>query len=246
MHRTRRAQAYERRFPCTPLIPVFIGSEILSDQRSGDGAERTVQRRCKIAVDAPAWLRALIGCDALDFVQVNHLNLRDRVLLIKAHNESFAQRIAVSETCVYRTHPDNDDWTIFRQTLSIEMKSSFLGLEGHIEKFGIRSYMKNVGKAEEVMNVFIAQLQSEGITYVPRFVPAASAGPAGDAVADVDAAAAIGGARRAWRSRAAPRVRRARSRGRAQRTVQTTSWSTTTFVRILAPSRRPRRAPSSR
>lgn len=50
-------QAYERRFPSCPLIPVFIGSEILSEHESPDGSQKTTERRCKIHVDAPYLLK---------------------------------------------------------------------------------------------------------------------------------------------------------------------------------------------
>lgn len=50
-------QAYERRFPTCPQIPVFIGCEIMSDEESEDGAIRTTERRCKLNVDAPYILK---------------------------------------------------------------------------------------------------------------------------------------------------------------------------------------------
>ena len=33
-----RPQAYEKRFPTCPQIPVFLGSEVLREARSADGA----------------------------------------------------------------------------------------------------------------------------------------------------------------------------------------------------------------
>lgn len=50
-------QAYEKRFPTCPLIPVFLGSEILGEWRSTDGAVHTVERSCRLRVDAPRLLR---------------------------------------------------------------------------------------------------------------------------------------------------------------------------------------------
>lgn len=50
-------QAYEKRFPTCPLIPVFLGSEILGEWRSADGAVHTVERSCRLRVDAPRLLR---------------------------------------------------------------------------------------------------------------------------------------------------------------------------------------------
>ena len=50
-------QAYEKRFPTCPLIPVFLGSEIFNEYHSEDGAIHIVERKCKINVDAPYLLK---------------------------------------------------------------------------------------------------------------------------------------------------------------------------------------------
>lgn len=39
------------------MIPVFEGSDIISEERSEDGAEVIVVRRCKLNVDAPYLLK---------------------------------------------------------------------------------------------------------------------------------------------------------------------------------------------
>lgn len=50
-------QAYERRFPTSPLIPVFVGSEVTADTTTNDGSIRTTERRCKLVVEAPYLLK---------------------------------------------------------------------------------------------------------------------------------------------------------------------------------------------
>lgn len=39
------------------MIPVFEGSDIISEEKSEDGAEIIVVRRCKLNVDAPYLLK---------------------------------------------------------------------------------------------------------------------------------------------------------------------------------------------
>lgn len=51
------SQAYERRFPTCPQIPVFVGCEVTHDEESKDGAVRTTERRCKLNVEAPYILK---------------------------------------------------------------------------------------------------------------------------------------------------------------------------------------------
>ena len=52
-----RPQAYEKRFPTCPQIPVFLGSEVLRESRSADGAVHVVERSCRLRVEAPRLLR---------------------------------------------------------------------------------------------------------------------------------------------------------------------------------------------
>ena len=50
-------QAYEKRFPSCELIPVFLGSDIISEYHSEDGAVEVIERRCRLNVDAPYILK---------------------------------------------------------------------------------------------------------------------------------------------------------------------------------------------
>lgn len=54
------SQAYMRRFPKCPLIPVFVDSEIISESRSEDGSTLVTERRCVIDVDAPRLLKRVL------------------------------------------------------------------------------------------------------------------------------------------------------------------------------------------
>jgi len=50
-------QAYERRFPTCKMIPVFLGSDILMEQSLENGAVHIIERRCRLAIDAPYLLK---------------------------------------------------------------------------------------------------------------------------------------------------------------------------------------------
>ena len=39
------------------MIPVFLGSDIMNEYKSEDGAEHVVERRCRLNVDAPYLLK---------------------------------------------------------------------------------------------------------------------------------------------------------------------------------------------
>lgn len=50
-------QAYMRRFPKCPLIPVFVDSEVVGEHQSDGGAVSVTERRCVIDIDAPRLLK---------------------------------------------------------------------------------------------------------------------------------------------------------------------------------------------
>ncbi|XP_004342753.1 SEC14-like protein [Capsaspora owczarzaki ATCC 30864] len=157
--------AYERRFPTSPLIPVFLGSEVMSEYKSEDGAIHMIERRCKLDIEAPALLKKVIGVDYAYFIQKNTLNRRDRTLVIEARNETFANKVTILETCRYRVHPDNAEWTAFDQEASLKIKS-FLGMENAIEKLAMKNYLKNVDKGMEIIQHYLAELERDGITSI--------------------------------------------------------------------------------
>ncbi|EDO48390.1 predicted protein [Nematostella vectensis] len=165
--------AYEKRFPTCHMIPVFLGSDIVSEYKSDDGAVHIIERRCRLNVDAPYLLKKIIGVDFVYFIQTNSLNRRDRTLSISAYNESFSSRVEVKENCFYSVHPDNPDWTCFEQDASLDIKA-FFGFEAAVEKLAIKLYLQNIKKGKEVIQYYIDELISEGVTFIEPFEGAQS------------------------------------------------------------------------
>ncbi|GAB1299976.1 SEC14-like 5 (S. cerevisiae) [Apodemus speciosus] len=134
------AVAYEKRFPTCPLIPVFLGSEILGEWRSADGAVHTVERSCRLRVDAPRLLRKIAGVEHVVFIQRN-------------------------------VHPENEDWTCFEQSASLDVRS-FFGFESTLEKIAMKQYTANVKRGKEVIEHYLHELISQGTSHIPRWTPA--------------------------------------------------------------------------
>ncbi|XP_044534196.1 SEC14-like protein 5 [Gracilinanus agilis] len=163
-------RAYEKRFPTCPQIPVFLGSEIIHESKSQDGSIHIVERSCKLTVDAPRLLKKIAGVEFVIFVQKNVLNRKDRTLLIEAHNETFANRVIVHENCSYTVHPENDEWTCFEQSASLDIKS-FFGFENAVEKIAMKQYTANIKRGKEVIEYYLNELISQGISHIPRWTP---------------------------------------------------------------------------
>ncbi|XP_016069936.1 PREDICTED: SEC14-like protein 5 [Miniopterus natalensis] len=119
--------AYEKRFPTCPQIPVFLGSEVLGESRSADGAVHVVERSCRLRVEAPRLLR--------------------------------------------KVHPENEEWTCFEQSASLDIRS-FFGFESALEKIAMKQYTANVNRGKEVIEHYLTELISQGISHIPRWTPA--------------------------------------------------------------------------
>ncbi|XP_019515790.1 PREDICTED: SEC14-like protein 5 [Hipposideros armiger] len=171
LHPTVTPQAYEKRFPTCPLIPVFLGSEVLRESRSADGAVHVVERSCRLRVEAPRLLWKIAGVEHVVFVQRNVLNWKERTLCIEAHNETFASRVVVKENCSYRVHPENEEWTCFEQSASLDIRS-FFGFESALEKIAMKQYTANVKRGKEVIEYYLNELISQGTSHIPRWTPA--------------------------------------------------------------------------
>lgn len=171
--------AYEKRFPTCPEIPVFLGSEILHESKSDDGAIHIIERSCKLNVDAPRLLKKIAGVEYVFFIQKNTVNWKERTLRIEAHNETFANRVVVLETCSYSVHPENEEWTCFEQSASLDIKS-FFGFESTVEKIAMKQYTSNIKRGKEVIEHYLKELISQGITFIPRWTPPAVCGQAAE------------------------------------------------------------------
>lgn len=162
--------AYVRRFPKCPLIPVLVDCQVLSERENEDGSVLVTERRCTIDIEIPRLLKRITGLDFLYFIQKNTLNRKERTLDIEVHNETFSSRVIVREHCRYTVHPENDNWTCYEQTATMDIKS-FFGFESTAEKIVGKQYASNIKKGKEIIEYYLREMEEEGITFIPRWTP---------------------------------------------------------------------------
>uniref|UniRef100_A0A4W6DEN3 SEC14 like lipid binding 1 n=1 Tax=Lates calcarifer TaxID=8187 RepID=A0A4W6DEN3_LATCA len=163
--------AYERRFPTCHLIPIFVASDVMKEETSEDGSTHRIERRCALDVDAPRLLKRIAGVDYIYFIQKNTLNRKERTLHIESHNETFSNRVIIHETCCYSVHPENEDWTCFEQSASLDIKS-FFGFESTVEKIAMKQYASSINKGKEIIEYYLKELDDEGITHmIQKWIP---------------------------------------------------------------------------
>ncbi|XP_034043308.1 SEC14-like protein 1 isoform X4 [Thalassophryne amazonica] len=149
---------------------MFVASDVMNEESSEDGSTHKIERRCALDVDAPPFLKQIAGVDYVYFIQKNTINRKERTLHIESHNETFSNRVIILETCCYSVHPDNEDWTCFEQTASLDIKS-FFGFESTVEKIAMKQYASSIKKGKEIIEFYLKELEDEGITHVPRWTP---------------------------------------------------------------------------
>uniref|UniRef100_A0A8R1EMP6 PRELI/MSF1 domain-containing protein n=1 Tax=Caenorhabditis japonica TaxID=281687 RepID=A0A8R1EMP6_CAEJA len=64
-------------------------------------------------------------------------------------------------------HAENDNWTCFEQSASLDVKN-FFGLESAVEKLAVRQYGANLAKGKEILEYFIEELLKT-TTHIERF-----------------------------------------------------------------------------
>ena len=67
-----------------------------------------------------------------------------------------------------QVHEENENWTCFEQSASLEVKS-FFGLENAVEKLAVKHYAASIEKGKEIIELYIQELREEGITFVPKY-----------------------------------------------------------------------------
>lgn len=149
-------------------MPIVLDCQIIADESSDDGAKRKTSRRCKLVVDAPYLFKKVIGLDVCYFLQHNALDMKARTLMIEATNETYSSRIEIIEICRYYVHPENSEWTCFDQTATLDIKN-FFGFENSMEKLGMKQYTQTTLKGKEIIEYFVAELQSEGVGHIERW-----------------------------------------------------------------------------
>ncbi|POI33548.1 hypothetical protein CIB84_002701 [Bambusicola thoracicus] len=69
-----------------------------------------------------------------------------------------------------QVHPENEEWTCFEQSASLDIKS-FFGFESTVEKIAMKQYTSNIKRGKEVIEHYLKELISQGITFIPRWTP---------------------------------------------------------------------------
>jgi len=153
--------AYMRRFPSHPRIPILLSSEILEETHNEDNTKVIYLRKSTLNIEAPSWVKMLIGLKVFVFMQTVTIDKKEKYLTIESHNETLKDTVKMHEICSYKQHPDNSNWTYFSQTATFELQRTFFGIETLVEKLCRQSYLNNTKNGRDVDREFIKEILDE-------------------------------------------------------------------------------------
>jgi hypothetical protein len=97
------------------------------------------------------------------FVEESTIDPVNKVMVMRTTNHTFSSLIQVHETCTYTPSPENPEWTMFKQDVSIHVVpyEKIPKLNEIIEDFTMKKFLENAQKGRNIMEQTIATLQKE-------------------------------------------------------------------------------------
>lgn len=138
--------AFWRKYP-NPLYPHV--QEVDCFNRSLSNGNLTTQRIITATTSFPSFLRA-VGAPTLAFgVEQSVVNAANQTLELRSRNVTGSGFMVVEETCTYMPHPDNPEWTLYRQEAEIDATAPVF--KSHFEQHGVSRLQQQAQKGLEVM-----------------------------------------------------------------------------------------------
>eukprot|EP01112_Ceratiomyxa_fruticulosa_P008918 TRINITY_DN231_c0_g1_i1.p1 TRINITY_DN231_c0_g1~~TRINITY_DN231_c0_g1_i1.p1 ORF type:complete len:228 (+),score=52.33 TRINITY_DN231_c0_g1_i1:357-1040(+) len=152
---------YLSRFPTHKLFPFILESHIIEEVYSEDRKERRIKRRIHLDIDAPSWIKTLTGLHYSVFIEDTHINYSTHHVHIKTVNESFSNKVVMTDITDYSPHADNPNWTVFVQTGTVDFLVHVFGLQKKIEEFVMGLYKSRYDESRVLDNKMIELYISE-------------------------------------------------------------------------------------
>jgi len=153
---------YNKRFPTHPIFPFILDSEVVERHEDKEAQEIKMKRKIKLDIAAPSWFKSLTGLQYSIFIEDSHFDLKRRKMTIMTVNETFSKKAILTDYSTYEPHPENPEWTIFKQLGKIEILISTLGFNKKIEAFLLETYSRRYDESrkldEKMIEWYLAEL----------------------------------------------------------------------------------------
>eukprot|EP00455_Lapot_gusevi_P002092 TRINITY_DN1080_c0_g1_i2.p1 TRINITY_DN1080_c0_g1~~TRINITY_DN1080_c0_g1_i2.p1 ORF type:complete len:188 (-),score=43.13 TRINITY_DN1080_c0_g1_i2:239-802(-) len=117
----------------------------------------------------PGWMSRL-GFPSVMYAQEESIvNARDKKLLLRTTNITGSGLLLVEETCSYEVHPENEDWTLYKQEAKITALAPMFC--DAIERHSLQNMTSQAKRGLDAMELIINKLQSQGLDAVLPALP---------------------------------------------------------------------------
>ncbi|CAM6007535.1 unnamed protein product [Sphagnum compactum] len=145
--------------------------EVDTIERTLDKSRGELHSTRAITVNAPGpwWLQRLMGDTVCHCLEQSTVNAGTRTMEMVTRNMTLKDFVEVEEKCWYKPHPENPEWTVFRQETNITCAtlSALASMAEKIEQKCAERFQQNSAHGRDVMEKvcsFLERTEAAGVT----------------------------------------------------------------------------------
>ncbi|CEL96759.1 unnamed protein product [Vitrella brassicaformis CCMP3155] len=151
--------AHWRKYP-NSLQPHVVQVDTVNREIDPDNMRFRTRRLLSLKYRIPSWVQMLFGFKLEGLaVEEADCDLLNGTLVLRSHNHTFRSLFRCDETCTYRVHPDNPQWTLYRQEACYHVMGFGKTLGKRLEKMAIQSAGEKSDRGIEVVSALAQQIQ---------------------------------------------------------------------------------------
>jgi len=156
--------AFWRKYP-NPLCPHVVAVDAFARSLCPTTNRLTINRVHCVSSNVPSWVPAAKMQYAVEETVVDP---KAESMVIKSRNVTGASMLLVEETCTYSAHPENKQWTEYKQTAQI---TSWLPLiSAKLEGYTVDSMLHKSKEGVKAVELLCDRAKAEGVSALASLV----------------------------------------------------------------------------
>lgn len=144
-----------------PLLSHAVDVSIVNRTEDQEGGQLLTTRSITVNTPGPWWLQRLMGTNVCQCLEESIVDNGKRSLEMITRNVTLKDFVDVEEKCSYLPHPDNANWTLFRQETNITCASmpALKSVAEKIEQKCAEKFQQNSARGREVVEFVCKALE---------------------------------------------------------------------------------------